>query len=545
MIAKSKRYRAVVGAIITFGFGAYIVTPWLRRLGFRRKNNEESKIQRWKKFRQLLETLGPTYIKFGQIISNRPGILPDKLLEELALLQDRVPPFPTQDAIALIEYESKKTIAALFSSFGEAPVASASIAQVYEAKLHDGTRVAVKVRRPNIEQIIRADVAIMKDLARLMQRHPELASLQPIDLVEAFERTILEELDFEREQNNIKRLRSLFEKDESVVIPDVFQSFSGPSFITMTFIDGIKISQRNNLNTNGYDLSLIAKCGFDAYFKQIFEWGFFHADPHPGNLLVLPGNRIGILDFGMTGQLSQADRNALVEFVIALGRDDVERIVETIEMLQGCAVEDRKTLEHELSDFIAEFGGTAVKDIDLNQALDKGRRIAYKHRLKLNPDLFLLFRTISLLEGIGISLDPQFRSLEAIKPYAFKLLRKQLDPRNIIQNKELISWLADTTQLIKHGPGDLRKILGKLRDDRLVLRTESPATDRLREQIRDTGKLLSMTLGFGILIFTGIYAMKAQFPPLIWNLNGISLGSFALGGILLLKLAQVWMKRRP
>jgi ubiquinone biosynthesis protein len=313
----------------------------------------------------------------------------------------------------------------------------------------------------------------------------------------------------------------------------------------MTFIDGIKISQRNNLNSNGYDLSLIAKRGFDAYFKQIFEWGFFHADPHPGNLLVLPGNRIGILDFGMTGQLSQADRNALVEFVIALGRDDVERIVETIEMLQGCAVEDRKTLERELSDFIAEFGGTAVKDIDLNQALDKGRRIAYQHRLKLNPDLYLLFRTISLLEGIGISLDPQFRSLDAIKPYAFKLLRKQLDPRNIIQNKELISWLADTTQLIKHGPGDLRKILGKLRDDRLVLRTESPATDRLREQIRDTGKLLSMTLGFGILIFTGIYAMKAQFPPLIWNLNGISLGSFALGGILLLKLAQVWMKRRP
>jgi ubiquinone biosynthesis protein len=437
------------------------------------------------------------------------------------------------------------SLSSLFGSFSEAPVASASIAQVYEANLHDGTRVAVKVRRPGIEQIIRADVAIMKDLARLMQRHTELASLQPVDLVEAFERTILEELDFEREQNNIKRLRSLFEKDETVVIPEVFHSFSGPSFITMTFLDGIKISQRKNLNANGYDLSLIAKRGFDAYFKQIFEWGFFHADPHPGNLLVLPGNRIGILDFGMTGQLSQADRNALVEFVIALGRDDVERIVETIEMLQGCAVEDRKTLERELSDFIAEFGGTAVKDIDLNQALDKGRRIAYKHRLKLNPDLYLLFRTISLLEGIGISLDPQFRSLDAIKPYAFKLLRKQLDPRNLIQNKDLISWLADTSQLIKHGPGDLRKILGKLRDDRLVLRTESPATDRLREQIRDTGKLLSMTLGFGILLFSGIYAMKAQFPPLIWNLNGISLGSFALGGILLLKLAQVWMKRRP
>ncbi len=542
MIAKSKRYREVLSLIARFGFGTYIASPWLRKLGLKKQSKSEDRLQRWRKFRQLLETLGPTYIKFGQILSNRPGIVPDELLEELALLQDRVPPFPTADAIALIENESKKSMSELFARFGDAPVASASIAQVYEANLHDGTRVAVKVRRPEIEQIIRADVAIMRDLARLMQRHSELASLQPMDLVEAFERTILEELDFEREQNNIKRLGSLFEKDETVVVPHVYSSFSGPSFITMSYIEGIKISQRKNLNSNGYDLSLVAKRGFDAYFKQIFEWGFFHADPHPGNLLVLPGNRIGFLDFGMTGQLSQADRNALVEFVIALGRDDVERIVETIEMLQGCAVEDRKTLERELSDFIAEFGGTAVKDIDLNQALDKGRRIAFKHRLKLNPDLYLLFRTISLLEGIGISLDPQFRSLDAIKPYAFKLLLKQLDPRNLVQNKEIISWLADTTQLIKHGPGDLRKIMGKLRDDRLVLRTESPATDRLREQIRDTGKLISMTLGFGLLFFIGFYTIDSKLKPIVGDLNVVSLVAFTLGSILLLKLLRTWMK---
>jgi ubiquinone biosynthesis protein len=542
LIAKSKRYREVLSLIARFGFGTYIASPWLRKLGLQKQSKSDDRLQRWRKFRQLLETLGPTYIKFGQILSNRPGIVPDELLEELALLQDRVPPFPTADAIALIENESKKSMPELFARFGDAPVASASIAQVYEANLHDGTRVAVKVRRPEIEQIIRADVAIMKDLARLMQRHSELASLQPMDLVEAFERTILEELDFEREQNNIKRLGSLFEKDETVVVPHVYNSLSGPSFITMSYIEGIKISQRKNLNSNGYDLSLVAKRGFDAYFKQIFEWGFFHADPHPGNLLVLPGNRIGILDFGMTGQLSQADRNALVEFVIALGRDDVERIVETIEMLQGCAVEDRKTLERELSDFIAEFGGTAVKDIDLNQALDKGRRIAFKHRLKLNPDLYLLFRTISLLEGIGISLDPQFRSLDAIKPYAFKLLLKQLDPRNLIQNKEIISWLADATQLIKHGPGDLRKIMGKLRDDRLVLRTESQATDRLREQIRDTGKLISMTLGFGLLFFIGFYTIDSKLKPIVGDLNIVSLAAFSLGSILLLKLLRTWMK---
>jgi ubiquinone biosynthesis protein len=232
-----------------------------------------------------------------------------------------------------------------------------------------------------------------------------------------------------------------------------------------------------------------------------------------------------------------------VEFVIALGRDDVERIVETIEMLQGCAVEDRKSLERELSEIIAEIGGQAVKDIDLNQALDKGRRIAFKHRLKLNPDLYLLFRTISLLEGIGISLDPQFRSLDAIKPYAFKLLRKQLDPRNIIQNKELISWLADQVQLIKHAPGDLRKILGKLRDDRLVVRSENPATDRLREQIRDTGKLLSMTFGLGIMLLFSFYAHNLALPALIWKMNGLALMGLSISLLLLLRLLRQWFRK--
>jgi ubiquinone biosynthesis protein len=279
--------------------------------------------------------------------------------------------------------------------------------------------------------------------------------------------------------------------------------------VCMEYLEGIKISDYRALQSNGFDLKTIAQRGFDAFFKQIFEWGYFHADPHPGNLIVMENNTLGIFDFGMIGQLSTEDRNALVEFVIALGRDDVERIVETIELLQGSEVMDRKGLERDLTTFINEFGSTAIKDIDLNEALNQGRSMAYRYKLKLNPDLFLLFRTISLLEGIGIGLDPQFRSLEAIKPYAVKLLVKQLNPKKLFSNnKELLFWAADWVQLLRYLPGDLRKLSTRIREDRIRIQTDNPSNHRLGNQIRYSAELIALSMGFGFSLLAFIYAEK-------------------------------------
>jgi ubiquinone biosynthesis protein len=232
------------------------------------------------------------------------------------------------------------------------------------------------------------------------------------------------------------------------------------------FIDGIKINKIDELVAAGYDLKKIAENGFDSYFKQIFEWGYFHADPHPGNLFVLPGNRIGILDFGMVGRLTEKDRKALVEFIIGLGRDDIGRIVENVEKLQGSEIEDKPALEIDMAAFISDFGGQAARDIDLNDALNRGRFLINKHHLKLNPDLFLLLRAVSMLEGIGTTLDKDFRSLEIIKPFAIKLLSKSLNPRNIFKNKTVIAALADLGQLAVSLPADARKIIDKIKNDK-------------------------------------------------------------------------------
>jgi ubiquinone biosynthesis protein len=543
LISRGKRYRKVLSILAKNGFGDIISRSLFSRFRKQSSDSAKRKADRWIRFRKALEELGPTYVKFGQVLSNRPGILPDDLIAELARLQDQVAAFPFEEVRQIIEQEFGKSLENVFVEFSEKPVASASIAQVHKAKLPSGQIVAVKIRRPGIEEIIRADVAIMKDIAKLMMRNDELASLRPLELVGAFEKTILAELDFDKEFKNLRKFHELFEGDKTVKIPYPIQEYSREQFITLEFIEGIKISRKEELIAAGYDMQLIARRGFDAFFKQIFEWGHFHADPHPGNLIVMPGNIIGILDFGMVGQLSPADRSALVEFVIALGRDDIARIVENIEKLQGSPIEDRSSLEKDLAAFIADFGGQAVMEIDLNDALEKGRKLAFKHNLKLNPDLFLLFRTISLLEGIGISLDPEFRSLDVIKPYAFKLLRKQLDPRNLLKSKALISWAADWYQLLQVLPGDVRKISAKLRDDQFKIKTENPAMDRLTVQVKQTGSQLSRTLIFIVLLILGMFSMQQKLPIIVWGLNWMGIVGFGLSALILPGLFRSWIRK--
>jgi len=510
--------------LFRFGFGNYVLRPWLKFFYRKKRNEEKEKLERWMRFRALLEALGPTYVKFGQVLSNRPGLLPDALLEELARLQDKVPPFDSKTAFEILERELKRPIGEVFAYIEQQPVASASIAQVHKAQLISGEWVAVKIKRPGIDEIIAADITILKDLARILKRHKELSALQPVELALAFERSILSELDFKQELSHIQKFFKLFDSDPHVRIPKPYAAYCSANVLCMEFLVGIKINDYKALQENGYDLKAVAQRGFDTFFKQIFEWGYFHADPHPGNLIVMENNTLGIFDFGMVGQLNSDDRNALVEFVIALGRDDVERIVETIEMLQGSPVNDRKGLESDLSKFISEFGSTAVKDIDLNEALNQGRNMAYRYKLKLNPDLFLLFRTISLLEGIGIGLDPQFRSLDAIKPFAVKLLVNQLNPKKLFSNnKELLFWLADWVQLIRFLPGDLRKLTTRIREDGVRIRTDNPANFRLGNQVRSSADILALSLGFGFALLAFMYAQNFDAEKHYAGLNAIQI----------------------
>jgi ubiquinone biosynthesis protein len=525
VISNGKRYRTLLSILARHGFDDIVWQlsgkKWMRFFQKKRSPEEEQqkKIDRWIRFRLVLEELGPTYIKFGQILSNRPGLLPDDLVLELTKLQDAVPAFSFEEVIVILEREFQKSYEDIFQSIEQIPIASASIAQVHKAVLKSGEVVAVKVQRPGIEDVINADLLVLSDIASLMMRSQELSSLRPKDLLATFKRSILEELDFRKEASHILKFYTLFEGDSEVKIPQLYPSYCNSKVITLEFIDGIKINRTDELKKAGYDLKRIAQKGFDAYFKQIFEWGDFHADPHPGNLMVLPGEVIGILDFGMVGRLSENDRLALVEFIIGLGRDDTSQIVENVEKLQGEEIENKKELEKDMTEFINEYGSQAVRDIDLNAALNRGRNMVNKHNLKLNPDLFLLLRTVSMLEGLGISLDPDFRSLEIIKPYALKLVRKNLHPKNIFKSRRLISALADLAALAISFPSDARKIVDKIKNDKLKVQVEDKGLKTVAREINHAGKRIGNAILFLSVFLGGCYLASLPFPKFWGDLN--------------------------
>jgi ubiquinone biosynthesis protein len=523
--SKAKRYRKVFSVLIRHGFSDVVDQlsgrKFYKFFQAKRSPEEEQKRlnDRWVRLRLVLEELGPTYIKLGQVLSNRPGILPDELTAELSLLQDSVPSFTIEEVESVFKLDFGSSPQEIFEEFYPIPVASASIAQVHKGKLKTGEIVAIKVQRPGISAIIKSDIEVLNDIAKLMMRSAELSSLRPLELVAAFERSILSELNFKEEARHIKNFSERFADDDTVKIPKPFNELCTNNIITLEFIDGIKITQIERLKSDGYDLALIARRGFDAYFKQIYEWGYFHADPHPGNLMVLPGNVIGILDFGMVGKISEKDRKALIELIIGLGRDDAQRIVENVEKLQGEEVEDKAALEKDMLAFIEEYGSQAVKDINLNAAIAQGRELVNKHKLKLNPDLFLLLRAVSMLEGIGIGLDPEFRSLDVIKPYAFKLIRKQLNPKTLLKSKGLLAALGDLASLAVSLPSDSRKILHKLSNDKFKVQVDNKSLKELSKEISTAGQKISLAI-LAIAFIAGFaFFYQVNLHQIIWGLN--------------------------
>ncbi len=533
------RYREIITVLFKHGFGDLITNSQIEKyLDFGKKFIPNKKMEkpislsRWERVRMVLEELGPTFIKFGQIMSNRPDILPEPLLFELEKLQDSVPPMPNEAAIKMIEHELGKPISELFKNIDPNPIASASIAQVYRAELFSGEKVAVKVQRTGIQKIIETDLEIMFHLSLLMEKHiTEIEILNPVEMVKEFERSIHKEIDFSIEASHIERFARNFQTDLSIYVPEVYKDYSTKKILTMEFIDGIKVSNLNGLIKAGNDPLLIAGQGCDLVLKQIFEQGFFHADPHPGNILILKDNIICFLDFGMMGTLLPKYQDYLGNIVVGVVNKDSNKITETLLHLTGTYnVENRDQLEYRVSELINQYAYISLKEIKVGELLNKLFRMLIDFKLRLPSDFYLLSKALITIEGVGTKLDPDFDMVSHIEPFAKNLLKKRLDPVKLV--KDLYSSVAEFRLLIKDFPFDIREIIRQIKTGELKVEFVHKGLEPMLTKHDQISNRIAFAIVLAALIIGSSLIVLSKIPPLWQGIPIIGIVGYIAAGIM-------------
>jgi ubiquinone biosynthesis protein len=489
------------------------------------------------RLRLMFEELGPTFIKFGQVLACRPDMLPLEYSREFLKLTDSVAPFPASEARKIIEEELKAPVSAIFPFFDDAPVAAASIAQVHRATLADGSPVMVKVQRPNIVRIIERDLSIMRWLAGLIEaRVPELAPYDVPGIVEEFARTIRRELDFFIEASNAVQLKSNFERSRVLYVPRVYTELSSKRVLVLEKIEGIRIDEYERLDREGYSRKEIALKGGSALFKMVLQDGLFHADPHPGNIFVLPDGRLGLVDFGIMGRVTEENMEHFASIFLALADHDYDALVrEYVEL--GFVAEtsvDLERFEREMKDDLVEllepYYFMQVKQIDFGAYVDRVTRILMRHRLKLPSNLYLMDKSLITLEGILKQLDPEFNYFEAAKPFVTELLLRRRNP--LLAARKVGKNAGEFADAFVHLPRQFKAAFRKLMhgDIRVSIHHEE-----LRNLIRDIDKssnrLSFSVITASIIVASSVIIHSAQ-GPLLFGLPIFGLIGYVIAAIL-------------
>jgi ubiquinone biosynthesis protein len=502
---------------------------WLLRLlpwrWFRRPRKPRAQ-----RLREALEELGPIFVKFGQVLSTRPDLLPEDLAVELTRLQDKVPPVPGEEAVAVIEGVYGQRIDEMFSQFDATPVASASVAQVHLAKLKDGTEVAVKVLRPGIGRTIERDLDLLYTLARLVRRYfPDGARLRPEEVVDQFRRTIHDELDLRREAANASQLRANFEGSDLLYVPEVYWDLTRKDVFVMERIDGIPISNVAALKEAGVDLRRLADNGVEIFFTQAFRDGFFHADMHPGNIFVTPDGQYRAVDFGIMGSLGEADKRYLAENFLAFFNRDY-RAVADAHLRAGWVPADTvaEDFEAAIRAVCEPIFAKPIKDISFGRLLLHLFQTARRFNMEIQPQLVLLQKTLFQIEGLGRQLYPDLDLWVTAKPFLEQWMRDQLGPRALLRTlrREAPKWW----QLVPELPTLVHEVLQHQRanDPERAREAERERRELWQRQYR---QLLAAVTGAGLVV-AGTLALALGYRPYAtppspgWVLGG--LGAFLL-----------------
>ena len=467
------RYREIITVFVRHGFGTMLEQMGVDRALLAparlfRRDREWEHLTPAQHFRKALEELGPTFIKLGQILSTRPDLLPPDFIVELSKLQDSAPPFPWEEVEAQLVAAWSQPLDELLASIDHDPLAAASLSQVHAAVLPDGREVVIKVQRPGILPTIQADLAILEDLAVLAQ-HTSMGELyNPVDVVAEFSFTLQNELNYLREARNADIFRQNFAEEPYLYIPEVHWQLTTREVLVLERIRGVKIDDIEGLAAAGLDRKVVAENAARIIIKEVMEDGFFHADPHPGNFFVLPDNVIGAMDFSMVGHLSDTDRLNLVRLYIASVRMDADAIVEQlIRMGAAAAKVNRPALKRDIDRLLEKYYGLPLKEIRAQEMISDILPIAWRHHLSLPSDLWLLGKTLAMMEGVGLQLDPDFDIFAVSKPYVERLSREMWSPS--VWGPSLLDQMMAWSDMMAIAPKAGAKLLYGLESGELPL----------------------------------------------------------------------------
>ncbi len=535
-----QRMQNILNVLLKHGFGQII-----RRLGLHRllplgkqasafasdERTSTEPLTLPERFRLVLEELGPTFIKFGQVLSSRPDIIPESFIHELKKLREDVRPLPYGIIRASVEKELNQPIPDIYEWFDPEPAAAASIGQVHFARLKTGDEVVVKVLRPGIEKIIRNDLDILIAIAGLIDRHLEnLAQFDPIGLVREFEKTILKEVDFTVEAVNTERFYHNLKDDESVVIPKVYWEYSSRSVLILERLRGFPMDDFQRIEEAGLDKSRLAREGMRIFLRQILEFGFFHADPHPGNVLALPNGKIGLVDFGMVGRLDPNTDENLSSLILGILNQDYGRMVVALKGL-GFEFEDVKTtqVQMELRELVEIYYGLPLKRIGISDLIMKLIESVMKYDIKVPPNFFLLTRAMVVAEGIGRQLDPTIDVVAIGKPMIVEILKRRSDPQKMM--KEMLVAANEMRHCATVLPGYVETLFSKLCRGNLRIEFSHVNLETFYHEMERLGNRIAYSAILSALIIGSSLVILSDKGPLLFGMPALGMIGYALAGI--------------
>lgn len=506
------------------------------------ESSELAHLEPQQRVRLAMEKLGPTFVKLGQLLSTREDLFPPQWIEEFERLQSEVTPVPFDSLLPGVEAALEASPFDVFDDLETPPLASASIAQVHRARLKDGTRVVLKIRRPGIKEVVEADLRILSYVAGLLDSEVEEARrYQPKEILAQFASSLERELDLAMEARNQDRFANNFKDDPNVLVPKVYWEWTSPLMIVQEYIEAIPGNDRAAIETAGLDRKALARRGAGAVLKMILVDGFFNADPHPGNVFYLPGNRLVLIDHGMVGRLTRARRNQIVDLLAGVARRDEEAMLDVVMEWTGDAEVDESRLASDLGELMYDYADAPIKDLRITTLLRKITEIVRKHSIVLPPDLALMFKCLITLEGSGRQYDPDFRLTEHLSPLLERAAAQRFEPKTIINRGR--HSIGEIYNLMTTVPKDLARVIREVRRGRMRVDLDMKRLDSFGKQLDEAidritvgimtaslviGSSIVMTvsggpqiLGVPLLILLGLLGYLVAFCNSVWIIVSI------------------------